>query len=92
MVFYTTRNAFADYADACFSAFGDRVKDWITLNEPIQLSFTGHGTGIHAPGRCSDREMSAEGDSSTEPYLAGHHALLSHAAAVDIYRRKYKVI
>jgi hypothetical protein len=36
--------------------------------------------------------MSAEGDSSTEPYLAGHHALLSHAAAVDIYRRKYKVI
>lgn len=81
---------FARYADACFAAFGDRVKYWITLNEPLQFAYTGHGTGIHAPGRCSDRSWSPVGDSHTEPYIAAHNALLAHAAAVDSYNKKYK--
>ncbi len=41
---------FADYADLCARHFGDKVKDFITLNEP-QI-FLGHGyvNGVHAPG------------------------------------------
>jgi len=27
-------DAFADYADFCFKTFGDKVKFWITFNEP----------------------------------------------------------
>jgi len=34
--------------------------------------------------------MCAEGNSATEPYIVAHHVLLAHAAAVDIYRRKFK--
>ncbi|XP_020960394.1 hydroxyisourate hydrolase isoform X3 [Arachis ipaensis] len=32
----------------------------------------------------------SRGDSTTEPYLAVHHILLSHSSAVRLYRRKYK--
>ncbi|TQD86266.1 hypothetical protein C1H46_028198 [Malus baccata] len=71
---------FSVYADTCFASFGDRVKDWITFNEPLQTAINGYGVGTFAPGR----------HSSTEPYLVAHHQLLAHAAAVSIYRSKYK--
>ncbi|KAJ7562271.1 hypothetical protein O6H91_03G062000 [Diphasiastrum complanatum] len=81
---------FVAYAEVCFAAFGDRVKNWITLNEPLQFSVNGYGTGIHAPGRCSDRSLSLAGNSSTEPYLAAHHALLAHAGAANVYRKNFQ--
>ncbi|CAM6065645.1 unnamed protein product [Sphagnum tenellum] len=82
--------AYVDYAEACFAAFGNRVKHWITFNEPVQFSYNGYGTGIHAPGRCSNREMCPEGNSAVEPYLAAHHVLLAHAATMDLFRRFFK--
>ena len=85
------RKYFARYAETCFSAFGDRVKCWITLNEPQVVSCCGHGTGIHAPGRSSDRSLSSVGNSQTEPYIVAHNELLAHAAAVKIYNTKFKV-
>lgn len=78
-----SRKYFALYADACFAHFGDRVKNWITINEPLQTSVNGYDTGIFAPGR-------REG-SSNAPYLVAHHQILAHAAAVSVYRNKYKV-
>ncbi|XP_044336341.1 beta-glucosidase 26 [Triticum aestivum] len=80
--------AFADYADFCFKVFGDRVKNWFTFNEPRCVAALGYDIGLHAPGRCS--QCSAGGDSTTEPYLAAHHLILSHAAAVRRYRDKYQ--
>ncbi|KAG8380347.1 hypothetical protein BUALT_Bualt06G0006100 [Buddleja alternifolia] len=73
---------FATYAETCFSSFGDRVKKWITINEPLQTAVNGYCTGVYAPGR---RE-----NSSSEPYLVAHHQLLAHAEAVSIYNSKYK--
>lgn len=69
------------------------MKHWITLNEPWSYSFGGYGNGILAPGRCSKWQQlnCTGGDSATEPYLVAHHQLLAHAAAVDLYRRKYQV-
>ncbi|MED6211693.1 Beta-glucosidase 42, partial [Stylosanthes scabra] len=75
---------FAIYADTCFANFGDRVKNWITINEPLQTSVNGYITGIFAPGR-SEKAL-------VEPYLAAHHQILAHAAAVSVYRSKYKDI
>lgn len=37
-------------------------------------------------GRCSDRRVCAEGDSSKEPWVVTHNMLLAHAAAVDSFR------
>ncbi len=41
---------FCDYADACYQHFGDRVKNWITLNEPFCTAIPGYFTGEVAPG------------------------------------------
>lgn len=72
--------AFREYADVCFHHFGDRVKFWLTLNEPYVYAMFGHGFGIMAPGR----------KSCNEPYLVGHHFLLSHAKIGEHYRQKYQ--
>ncbi|XP_027343041.1 beta-glucosidase 13-like [Abrus precatorius] len=83
---------FADYAEVCFKAFGDRVKYWITINGPSIFSLQGYANGKFAPGRCS-KWLSFNctgGDSATEPYLVSHHQLLAHAAAVKVYREKYQ--
>ncbi|CAI5533831.1 unnamed protein product [Closterium sp. Naga37s-1] len=82
-------HAFVRYADVCFSRFGDRVKTWITFNEPQQTAVQGYGYGTMAPGRCSNRSSCEQGDSSTEPYIVSHHIMLAHAAAVAVYRRRY---
>ncbi|XP_058006870.1 beta-glucosidase 15-like isoform X2 [Hevea brasiliensis] len=83
---------FRDYAELCFNKFGDRVKHWITLNEPLIYASGGYASGLIAPGRCSNSSSSncTEGDSSTEPYIAGHYQLLAHAAAVKVYREKFQ--
>ncbi|KAM5582563.1 beta-glucosidase 12-like [Rosa sericea] len=83
---------FRDYAELCYKEFGDRVKHWITLNQPWAYSNGGYATGSKAPGRCSAWQQlnCTGGDSGTEPYLVGHHLLLSHAAAVKLYKQKYQ--
>jgi beta-glucosidase len=81
---------FENYARVCFEAFGSKVKYWITYNEPWCSSILGYSTGLFAPGRTSDRSKSAEGDSSTEPWIVGHSILIAHGAAVKAYRDDFK--
>ena len=84
---------FRDYAELLFKEFGDRVKHWITLNEPFSYSSGGYVGGSFAPGRCSTwlNLNCTGGNSGTEPYLVSHNELLAHAAAVEVYKKKYQV-
>ncbi|GAB2301507.1 Beta-glucosidase 44 [Dionaea muscipula] len=82
---------FADYADFCFKTYGDRVKNWMTFNEPRVIAALGYDNGICAPGRCSKEYGNCTtGNSGTEPYIVAHNLILSHAAAVHRYRDKYQ--
>ncbi|KAF9447997.1 glycoside hydrolase family 1 protein [Macrolepiota fuliginosa MF-IS2] len=81
---------YTHYARVCFEAFGDRVKHWLTLNEPWCVAILGYGRGVFAPGHSSDRTRSAEGDSSTEPWIVGRSLILAHAHAVKAYREEFK--
>ncbi len=68
------------YAAVCFAKLGDRVKNWITLNEPWVVAILGYGQGVMAPGRISN----------SEPYLAAHQLLLAHGKAVKRYREEFQ--
>ncbi|KAL3832903.1 hypothetical protein ACJIZ3_007639 [Penstemon smallii] len=81
---------FRDFADLCFKEFGDRVKHWITMNEPFIFISSGYDVGSLAPGRCSYWLNCTYGNSATEPYIAAHHMLLSHASTVKLYKAKYQ--
>jgi beta-glucosidase len=69
---------FADYADHVGAALGDRVKLWMTLNEPFIHTVYGHAFGMHAPGEA--RMMGA--------LPTAHHQLLGHGLAVAALRTR----
>lgn len=71
---------FESYAHTCFKEYGDKVKLWLTLNEPWVIAIHGYGIGMDAPGR----------QSLSEPYLVGHNLLLAHARAVRLYRERFQ--
>ncbi|KAL8151684.1 hypothetical protein V2J09_021492 [Rumex salicifolius] len=82
---------FADYAEFCFKTFGDRVKNWMTFNEPRVIAALGYDNGLDAPGRCSKTYGNCTaGNSATEPYIVAHNLILAHASAVHRYRQKYQ--
>ncbi|KAJ8433218.1 hypothetical protein Cgig2_023170 [Carnegiea gigantea] len=83
---------FAMYAETLYQKFGDRVKHWITLNEPHTVAVQGYDSGLFAPGRCSIllHLFCRAGNSATEPYVVAHNLILAHATAVNIYRKKYQ--
>ncbi len=73
-----TAHRFVDYALAVQDRIGDRVRRWITLNEPYCSSVLGYGTGRHAPGV---RDAGAA-------LAAAHHLLLGHGLAVRAMRER----
>uniref|UniRef100_A0A672FSS5 Lactase n=1 Tax=Salarias fasciatus TaxID=181472 RepID=A0A672FSS5_SALFA len=73
--------AFKEYADFCFSEFGDRVKTWNTFSSPWVVSHAGYGTGEHAP---------SVKDYVTAAYQVTHNILKSHAEAWHVYNDKYR--
>ncbi|XP_020111668.1 beta-glucosidase 12-like isoform X1 [Ananas comosus] len=82
---------YVDYAEVCFKEFGDRVKHWITFNEPWSFCSFGYASGTSAPGRCSPWAGNCTaGDSGREPYTVCHNQLLAHASAVKVYKNKYQ--
>ena len=72
-----TAEAFAEYAAIVAQAFGDRVKHWITINEPWCVSMLSYQIGEHAPGR---KDWAAA-------LAASHHTLLAHGLAVAAIRQ-----
>lgn len=71
-----TVQAYLEYADVVTRHLGDRVKHWITHNEPWVAAFLGHLWGFHAPGLQ---------DAATALQVS-HHLLLSHGLAVPVLR------
>lgn len=71
-----TASRFAEYVSLVADRLGDRVKKWITLNEPAEHTLFGHALGAHAPGK----------QLMFDALPAAHHQLLGHGLAVQALR------
>jgi beta-glucosidase len=71
-----TASRFAEYVSRVADRLGDRVKKWITLNEPAEHTLFGHALGAHAPGK----------QLMFDALPAAHHQLLGHGLAVQALR------
>ena len=71
---------FEEYANVLTNKFGDRVKHWMTLNEPLCSAWIGHLYGDMAPG-ITDLQTALN---------ASHHLLMSHGIASQVTRTNVK--
>ncbi|MFF7530568.1 GH1 family beta-glucosidase [Streptomyces bobili] len=71
-----TASRFTEYVSVVADRLGDRVKKWITVNEPAEHTLLGHALGTHAPGR----------QLMFDALPAAHHQLLAHGLAVQALR------
>lgn len=70
---------FEEYTTVIAENFGDRVKNFITLNEPSVFMGCGYWEGSHAPGfKLGDRDL----------LRIGHNIHLAHGKAVGVLRNK----
>lgn len=67
---------FVNYADIVSRRLGDRVKHWITFNEPFCISYVSYTWGGHAPGH--------QDFSYAEANRVNHHVYLGHGKAVPV--------
>jgi beta-glucosidase len=68
---------FAEYTDVMTRSIGDRVRGWITHNEPWCVSILSNLLGVHAPG-LNDPQTA---------YRVAHHLNLAHGAAMGVIRQ-----
>lgn len=69
---------FSEYAKIIAENYSDRVKKFITINEPQCIIGLGYGTGTKAPGLKLSKE---------EMVIASHNLMLAHGAAVRTMRK-----
>lgn len=67
---------FSEYTEICAHHFGDRVKNWMVINEPSVFTGAGYFLGIHAPGK----------KGITNYLKAMHHVTLATTAGAKILR------
>ncbi|XP_044801974.1 cytosolic beta-glucosidase isoform X2 [Bubalus bubalis] len=68
--------SFDKYARFCFSTFGDRVKQWITINEPNIFAVMAYEFGVFPPG---------VPHVGTKVYQAAHNLIKAHARSWHSY-------
>lgn len=72
-----TIDAFINYSEVCYKAFGDRVKHWITFNETVVFCGLGYLAGAHPPAIVGDLN---------KYFQATHNVFLAHAKSVELYK------
>ncbi|HSP83375.1 MAG TPA: GH1 family beta-glucosidase [Gillisia sp.] len=70
---------FKDYVTLCVKCFGDRIQNWMILNEPLVFVGAGYFLGVHAPGK--------KGMKNFLPSI--HHAALCQAEGARIIKKSF---
>ena len=75
---------FGDYASVVADALGDRVKYWMTLNEPFVVSAEGHLVGNHAPGMRNIYQACHSVHHQIRAHVSGYSALKAADAHASV--------
>lgn len=70
---------FMNYVDVCVKYFGDRVKHWMILNEPMVFTGAGYFLGVHAPGKIGLKNFIA----------SAHHAAICQSQGARVVKSRY---
>ncbi|XP_031768072.2 myrosinase 1-like [Galleria mellonella] len=73
---------FAEYARVVFSLFADRVKIWVTINEPVIICDASYSTPIMAPATLIPDNIGT--------YICNKNVLIAHAKAYRIYDKEFR--
>ncbi len=71
---------FNEFVTICAKNYGDKVKNWIIINEPFGYTSLGYMLGVHAPGEIG----------LTNFFAAVHHTALAQADGGHIIRSEVK--
>ncbi|XP_007889465.2 klotho [Callorhinchus milii] len=77
----TLVDRFSEYAEFCFQRLGDRVKYWITIDNPYAIAWHGYGTGKLAPGVRGAEDV---------PYRVAHNLIKAHSKVWHLYNDRYR--
>ncbi|KAJ9562829.1 hypothetical protein OSB04_007989 [Centaurea solstitialis] len=84
---------FVLFAETCFKSFGDRVKYWVTINEPNLTAELSYERGVYPPAHCSQPFGNClAGNSDVEPLRVMHNMLLAHGKAAKLYHESFQAI
>ncbi|KAJ8709808.1 hypothetical protein PYW08_009812 [Mythimna loreyi] len=72
---------FEDYARVVYENFGDRVKMFITFNEPREICYEGYGAATKAPRLNS---------TAVGTYLCAKNLVIAHAKAYRLYDKEFR--
>ncbi|RNL55507.1 GH1 family beta-glucosidase [Pedobacter jejuensis] len=73
---FSINTAFNEFVSLCAKEYGDKVKDWIVVNEPFGFTSLGYMLGIHAPGKTGLGNF----------FSSVHHTALAQADGAKILR------
>ncbi|MET4545005.1 beta-glucosidase [Pedobacter africanus] len=77
---FSVNNSFNHFVSICAKEYGDKVKNWIVLNEPFGFTSLGYMLGVHAPGKTG----------LTNFFSAVHHTAIAQADGGRILRAEVK--
>ncbi|TKC61170.1 beta-glucosidase [Pedobacter hiemivivus] len=77
---FSINDSFNFFVSICAREYGDKVKNWIVLNEPFGFTSLGYMLGVHAPGKTG----------LTNFFSAVHHAAIAQADGGRILRSEVK--
>ncbi|MBC7566658.1 MAG: family 1 glycosylhydrolase [Pedobacter sp.] len=77
---FSVNGAFNSFVELCGQEYGDKVKNWIVINEPFGFTSLGYMLGIHAPGQTG----------LTNFFSAVHHAAIAQADGGKILRSEVR--
>lgn len=72
-----TINMFVDYAHFCFSEYGNKVKKWITINEPGSVAMASYTVGNFPPNTKYDVPKTIQ---------SMHNQMVAHAKVVNLFK------